>query len=135
MADRPVTYSAKASTLMQVNDPYLGRRVPPPHVPQPIYVVPQQPTSGLAVTSLVLSILGLVGSCCTFGILSLGAVIFGHVALAETKSGQKRGHGMAVAGLIMGYVFFLPAILFSLWMVMGAGLAAITPTPATSPTP
>ncbi|MEV0152846.1 DUF4190 domain-containing protein [Micromonospora sp. NPDC050686] len=72
-------------------------------------------------------------SCCSFGIFSLLAVILGHIALPETNDGRKSGHGMAVAGLVMGYVFFAPAVIFSTWMIAGAGLAAITPT--TTPTP
>jgi hypothetical protein len=89
-------------------------------------MVQRLPTSGLAVASLVLGVIGLVGGCCTFGIPSLLAVILGHVGLADTKRGVKEGNGMAIAGLIMGYVIFLPAIILSIWVVFGTGLAVAT---------
>jgi hypothetical protein len=38
------------------------------------------------------------------------AVIFGHVGMARTRSGEMAGHGMAVAGLVLGYVFVLPML-------------------------
>jgi len=56
-------------------------------------------TSALAVASLVLSILWVVG------IGSLLAVLFGHWALADTRDDPAvQGRGMAVAGLVIGYV-------------------------------
>jgi hypothetical protein len=86
---------------------------------QQVIVVQAPPSSGLAVTSMVMGILGLVSGCCSFGIFSLLAVVFGHMALPETKNGAKSGHGMAVAGLVMGYVIFLPALLISIFWGIG----------------
>lgn len=93
---------------------------------QPYYVqvAPVRQTSGMAVASMVLGILGVVSGCCTFGVFSLLAVLFGHVGMNETKDGSKAGHGMAVAGLVMGYVFVAPMLVLS---IMG-GIGAITPT-------
>ncbi|WP_203981152.1 DUF4190 domain-containing protein [Planosporangium flavigriseum] len=101
--------------------------LPAPYSPQPVYVIQQQlPTSGMAVASMVLAIIGLVSGCCSFGVPSILAVIFGHVALGETRSGRKSGHGMAVAGLVMGYVVMLPAILISVWVVLMGGIGAVS---------
>lgn len=103
--------------------------------PQPQYVVVQAPpSSGLATASMVMGILGLVVGCCSFGVFSLLAVILGHMATSETKSGAKQGHGMAVAGLVMGYVVFLPALLFSIlvgfsWVLGVAEVGNSLPTP------
>lgn len=103
--------------------------------PGPQYVVVQAPpTSGLATASMVMGILGLVVGCCSFGIFSLLAVIFGHMATGETKSGAKQGHGMAIAGLVMGYVVFLPALAFSVlvgfsWVLGVAEVGSSLPTP------
>jgi hypothetical protein len=97
-----------------------------PVVPAPLVVVQQPPSSGLAVASLVLGILGLTSGCCTFGIFSILAVIFGHAGLAETRDGRKSGRGMAQAGLVMGYVVAGPAIALSIFVVFGSGLTAIT---------
>jgi predicted outer membrane lipoprotein len=115
--------------------PYGQPGVPPPYQPPLIVMQPTAPTSGLAVTSLVLSLVGLL-LCCAFGIPSLIAVICGHLALRETKSGAKSGQGMAVAGLVMGYLIIVPAILFSLWVFALGGLGLISSSTAVpQPTP
>ena len=57
-------------------------------------------TSGKAITSLILSLLWL------YGLGSLLAIIFGHIARAEIKNsnGKLTGSGLALAGLIIGYI-------------------------------
>jgi hypothetical protein len=88
----------------------------------------------MAVASLVLGILGLVSSCCSFGIFSILAVIFGHLGLAETKTGARSGGGMAVAGLVMGYVLVGPAVVFSIRVMLMGGIGALSGgTTATTP--
>lgn len=93
----------------------------PPYIPYPASYSYQQvvvpviaPTSGWATASLVFAILGMITACCTFGVFSAAAVMCGHVALGETRSGQRSGRGMAVAGLIMGYLVIGPAIALSI---------------------
>jgi len=64
-------------------------------------------TSGFAITALVLGILSLTGAlCCFTGILGIPAVIFGHIARGNIRNsnGQITGDGMALAGLICGYI-------------------------------
>ncbi|HEX6497776.1 MAG TPA: DUF4190 domain-containing protein [Micromonosporaceae bacterium] len=97
----------------------------------------EQPTSGLAIASLVLGILGLVSGCCSFGLPSILAVVLGHIALNELKLGTKRGDGLAKAGLIMGYIVAIPAILLSVWFVVLGGIGAISDgvNPGVTPTP
>ena len=59
--------------------------------------IQQQPkTSGLAIASLVTSLLG----------LGLVGIVCGHIALSKIKrsAGVLTGGGMAVAGLVLGYV-------------------------------
>ena len=34
--------------------------------------------------------------------------------------------GMAVAGLVMGYIAILPVVLFSIWFVFAGGMAALS---------
>lgn len=67
-------------------------------------------TSGLAIASFVLGLLGLCG------IGSLLAVIFGHCALSEIdkSGGAVTGRGLAVAGLVLGYVF---GAITAIWLV------------------
>ncbi|ATO13243.1 hypothetical protein CO540_04885 [Micromonospora sp. WMMA2032] len=85
-------------------------------------------TSGMATASLVLGILGVLGGWCLFGLPCLLAVVLGHLALRETRDGARSGHGMAVAGLVLGYVFVGPMILFTLMVFFGSVLSA-APTP------
>ena len=82
---------------------------PPPPLPGPgpEYAYPAfyplsargRRTSGLAVASMVLGIVWV------YWIGSLLAVVFGHIALAQMKRDPGfTGRGMAVAGLVLGYV-------------------------------
>ncbi|WP_223628624.1 DUF4190 domain-containing protein [Microbacterium sp. EST19A] len=90
---------------------YAGAQFPPqqgyaPYV-TPGYPVPApRPTSGLAVTSLVCGIAGIVLFWAVIPMLaSIVAVITGHMALGQTKRNPALGgRGMAFAGLITGYV-------------------------------
>lgn len=62
-------------------------------------------TNGLAIASMVL---GLVGG-------SVLAVVFGHVARSQIRSTREDGDGLAVAGLVLGYLGLaasLAAVLF-----------------------
>lgn len=72
----------------------------------PAYGAPRRPTSGLAITSLICGIAGLVFSWAVVPLLaSIAAVITGHMALRQIKGDPSLGgRGMAIAGLIMGYV-------------------------------
>lgn len=72
-----------------------------PSQPPPIYYnyAPVSRTSGLAIASMVLGILWV------YWIGSILALIFGHVALSQTSRDETlRGRGMAIAGLVLGYV-------------------------------
>jgi hypothetical protein len=66
---------------------------------------PALPNEQLAVWSLVLSLLAVCGWCCTpVGITAIGGVVCGHLALSRIKAEPRlQGHGLAVAGLIIGY--------------------------------
>lgn len=98
--------------------PPAGELPPGSYPGQPQYVVVNRPTSGYATASLVFGIIGVLGGWCMFGIPCVIAVLTGHLALKETKTGQRGGHGMAIAGLIMGYPF---AIFWIAWAVIGGG--------------
>ena len=78
--------------------------------------------SVLAISSLVASILGLVG----FGtfVLSIIAVILGHLAVSDIRNSEDNieGMGFADAGLVLGYlvliVSFLTVVVFGI-VLMG----------------
>ena len=63
-------------------------------------------SSAKATVSLVLGIFALLSSCFLVGSLpGLLAAIFGHLALIDIRrsGGRLRGHGFAIAGLVLGY--------------------------------
>lgn len=64
----------------------------------PVYGTTPPGTNGLAITSFVLSLLTLCG------VGSLLGVIFGHVSLRQIKREHQRGRGLAIAGLVLGYL-------------------------------
>ncbi|NBH09046.1 DUF4190 domain-containing protein [Amycolatopsis sp. SID8362] len=79
----------------------------------------QQPQegSGLAVGSLVCSILGLV-LCFAVGI---AGIIMGHIAYGKAKRGVADGQGIALAGIIIGYCAVALNIgLFAFFIGIGA---------------
>lgn len=63
-------------------------------------------TNTFAIISLVASIAGFVT-----GITFLVGVIFGHLSLSQIKRTGEAGRGMAIAGLVIGYVGILFAII------------------------
>ncbi|MFI7605877.1 DUF4190 domain-containing protein [Micromonospora sp. NPDC049366] len=101
--------------------------------PPPQVVVHAPPTSGTATASMVLGILGVLGGWCLFGLPCVVAVILGHVGLHETRNGRKSGRGMAVTGLILGYLFVGPMIAFTVLLFFGSVLGAATPTATPGP--
>ena len=47
------------------------------------------------------------------GIPCILAVVFGDIALNQTKSGKVGGRGMAIAGLVLGYICVIPMIILT----------------------
>lgn len=94
-------------------------QVPPPPQQQPM--PPQQPMygqppmqgqkKGLAIASLVVSLVGLL---CFGVILGPLAIIFGAIALSKANSEPHMygGKGMAVAGLIIGIVDIIGWVIY-----------------------
>lgn len=68
-------------------------------------------TNGLAVASLVLGILG-------FGLLP---VIFGHVALGQIRRNGEQGRGMAIAGLVLGWLVLASTVVAIVLVVLAVG--------------
>lgn len=78
--------------------------------PPPLGVAPQPKTSALAIWSLVLGILSL--ACFTI-FTGIPGVICGHKALSKIKKsgGELTGQGLAIAGLVTGYLGIAWAII------------------------
>lgn len=77
----------------------------PPSYPMG-YPVPHPPTSGLAIASMVLGIVGLVLCWLYFVGLVVGLVgaILGHVALSQINQRRLGGRGQAITGIACGWV-------------------------------
>ena len=113
---------------------------PPPVVIQqvPMYAggvaVVQPSTNGMATASLVFGIISWFLCPCFGGLL---AVIFGHVARGQIRRTGEAGGGMAMAGLILGYLHLAVTAFFVIIYVFFGGLAVLlgilgsaTPTPS-----
>jgi len=79
---------------------------------QPVGPVP--PTNGLAIGSMVCGFAGIV----TFGFAAIPAVILGHIARSQIKQTGEPGDGMAVTGLVLGYMGIL-GLLFMVLIIAG----------------
>lgn len=90
----------------------------PGQYPPPQYGTPpfQPKTNGLAVASLVLGILWI----CSIG--SILAVIFGYMALKQIDQSQGReaGRGMAIAGIVLGWIGVAFLVLYIILLAVGA---------------
>ena len=99
--------------------------IPPAAVAAPVGVPAYTPTSGLAIASLVCGIMGLVS--CLF-LPGIPAVICGHMAMRQMADPAVRmsGRGMALAGLITGYIsvgILVFSVLMTLFVLLAAGSA------------
>lgn len=82
--------------------------------PQPVYV--QSKTNGFAVAALVLGILWL------YWIGSILALVFGYVAKSQIdkSGGHETGKGMAIAGIVLGWVGVGILLLILLLVLVGS---------------
>lgn len=87
-------------------------------------VPPQSRIEPLALASLICSIAGLLGFCCGFLLLAgIAGIVCGHLALSKIKHDpQLEGHGLALAGLIIGYVAVGGWLA---WILLFGGLAVL----------
>ena len=90
--------------MSDAQQPPAPQPAPPTEPAQPVQAVPvyqqqqyayppSRPTNTFAIVSFVLGF-----------VISLGAVIFGHIALNQIKRTGEGGRGFAIAGLVLGYV-------------------------------
>jgi hypothetical protein len=118
--------------------PYQGP-YPPYQGPYP----PTLPTNGLAIASLVCGVGTFV-----IGLSFIPAIICGHIARRQIRRTGEQGGGLALAGLILGYVggaLFIAAVLAIVFLVAkvsstvsvgnGVGVPGGIPAPANLPFP
>jgi hypothetical protein len=87
--------------------------------------LPDRFTEPLAILSLTLSALSFV--CCYFGFASaIAGIVLGHLARGKIrKNPDLNGDGLALAGLIIGYVAVTLQLLYLVFVILGfAGLSA-----------
>lgn len=84
-----------------------------PGMPYPYYV-PRR-TNGLAIASMVLGILWI------YWIGSILALIFGYIARQQIKERNEDGNGMAIAGIVLGWIgIAVLVIVILLFFVLGS---------------
>ena len=88
--------------------------VTPPPAAAPYAAAPTGPkTNTLAIVSLVLAFF-----------ISLGAVICGHIALSQIKKTGENGRGLAIAGLILGYLGLIAGLIGTIIWISFFAIAA-----------
>jgi hypothetical protein len=109
-------------------NPYQGQQPThqgQPHGGQPAYQgqsgAPGQRNT-LALVSMILGIAGFFTS-----ITALGAIVTGHMALSQIKKRGEEGRGMALTGLILGYVVVALTIIGIILLVVLFGAIASNP--------
>jgi hypothetical protein len=102
----PMAYAMPASALPPVGSVAYS---------QPYYPAPPAQHLGLSITSMVLGIVSFC--CCSAGVLTaIPALILGLIVLTGMKrSGDTRGKGMAITGVVLGSVYLA---LFTLVIIM-----------------
>jgi hypothetical protein len=109
---------------------YAGYPTSPAVQPYPTYgystppvVVAAAPTNGLAIASLVCALAGLA----TCGVTSIIGAILGHVSRRQIRERGEGGDGLALAGIISGWIifglfalFWTVYIIFFVWLVRTA---------------
>ena len=86
------------------------------------------PTDTLSIVSLVCGILAILASCMYIGVIfGIPAVICGHMSLKNIKHSpiQIQGKGMAIAGLVCGYIGSLISIALIILVFGMIGMAAM----------
>ena len=102
-----------------------------PGVVMPVAAAPS--TNGMAIASLVCSLAGLA----TCGLTSIVGAILGHVARRQIRERGEGGDGLALAGIISGWIIFaLAAAGIALYIVFAIILVSTAAnSPGFDPTP
>jgi hypothetical protein len=102
-------YAAKHCTQLEaltadVTPP--APRSPAPWSGAPVFIAPVRRTSTLAIASLLCAVIW------GWWVGSVAAVLLGHAALRQiaASGGRRSGRGLAVAGMLIGYVSLLIAV-------------------------
>ncbi|CAM3655944.1 DUF4190 domain-containing protein [Mycolicibacterium frederiksbergense] len=115
----PPSYGYPAQYAPQAPEPPAPdvTRYPPP-APYPVTYAPAAyapapSTNSMAIAALV----------CSLVLAPLG-IVFGHIALSQINRTGEEGRGLAIAGLVIGYIFTAIAVLW--FVVFAVFLGALT---------
>ena len=86
--------------------------------------LPVRPTNMLAVLALVLSFL-----------VAVAGIVCGHLALAQIRRTGEAGRGLAIAGLVVGYVSVGVSVIAAIVFLVVVGLLAPRPGSVAPPVP
>lgn len=99
---------------------------PPPPQPYAGYVPPPSaPKNGLGIASLVIAIIALLSVFCGI-VLGVVAVILGFLGWGRAKRGEATNGGVAVAGIVLGFLSIIEAVVLIGLAVWGFGEAGGT---------
>lgn len=125
-APLPPAYTAPAAPQHQAA-PAPGYTQAPGYTAAPGYAQAPAaaPTNTMAIVSMISSIIGWFA----FGSLCIVGVILGHISLKQIKTSGEGGRGMALTGVIMGYIgiagWVIGLIIFFVVLgIAGASIAA-----------
>jgi hypothetical protein len=108
-------YGARwCSELAELTGDVTPAPAPPAQLARPTFVRRQASTNGLAIASLV------VGLCWMWWIGSVLAFVFGHVALGQISRTGQSGRGLAIAGLVLGYLGLASLLVTILFVWLGS---------------
>lgn len=96
--------------MAQNQAPAMAAYPPPPpagYMYAPVYNTANTASNWMGITSLILSLATLI-----FGITFIPGIILGHMGLSAAKRGTANNRGLALAGVIIGWVFLGLGLLF-----------------------
>ncbi|MCI4064120.1 DUF4190 domain-containing protein [Micromonospora sp. R77] len=99
-------------------DPYGAGGYPPAAYPPGYQVAP--PQNGLAIAAMIVSIVGALGLCGygLGGYIGLVGAILGHVSRKQIRERGESGEGFATAGIIVGWITTVIAVLATIAIVI-----------------
>jgi hypothetical protein len=93
---------------------------PGPPAPYPLPTTVQAPTNGMAIASFVCGIGQLIGG----PIAGIAAIILGHQARRRIRLTGEQGDGLAVTGLVLGYIGTVGLVVLGLLAFLLLGIAS-----------
>jgi uncharacterized protein DUF1707/uncharacterized protein DUF4190 len=104
------TYGELGALIADLPAGPLGHPVHYPSIGYPLRQMARPATNSLAVAALACGI----GEFLTMGLTAIPAIVLGHAARRQVRKTGQRGDGMALAGLTLGWIGLLTAIIAGL---------------------